>query len=643
MYAQFPYPGPALDERWHIYIPSPEARITALEKGDVDSIVVNRKEDYFRLLEEGFTFSRFAMTGLGAGFWFNCRPEGAPCNNTAFRRALSHLIPKGDLISTVFGPLAEEEISCISFAYGKWYNPNVQVYEYDPELAARLLDEAGYVLPPGARWRIDPATGTTLKALRWVWPSEFTWYTPFVERWTAEAEAIGIPVSLEPTDFGTWAIKCLYDRTFDITMIGFTWYPTPDVLYLFWHSSQDVPGALNLAGLNNATLDAMLDTMLTTLDENLAVECAHKAQQIIMDQAAIIPIYTAILTRAYNPQLMGFVESPAYSGYWALEALRLKWRDRWGGTVKIGVAEEPDNLNPLYSMYDAGMIICTFVTEGIQGPGMMIMDPYTFEFKPWIVKKWTQEAWSDPEIGVTNGTKTTLWLNEGIYFHDSDPGPDDKFGTADDGIVHEFTADYVKFSLEYLRDTKNPTALPVYEHLVKIIVKDRYTVEIYHNQTGLLLLNYISMWGNQVPKHIYNFNVTLYGEPAGIPEGSYEGQVGYGVRDPAIFRPWETPNPWFPDTLTCLVGTGPWIFPPGGWKAGEYVYVKANRHYFKTLIYGDINFDFKVDIKDIFVAAKAFGSELGKPRWDVKADVNGDKKVDIKDIYLVARDFGKTW
>jgi len=294
-------------------------------------------------------------------------------------------------------------------------------------------------------------------------------------------------------------------------------------------------------------------------------------------------------------------------------------------------------------MYDAGMIICTYVTEGIQGPGLIMMDPYTYEYKPWVAEKWKQEPWSDPAIGVTNGTKTTLWLEQGLYFHDSDPGPDDKFGTTDDGVVHEFTADDVKFSFEYLRDTKNPTALPAYQYLVKTTVVDRYTVEIYHNQTGFLLLFYISMWGNQVPKHIYNNDVTLYGEPAGIPAGSYEGQVGYGVKDPSIFRPWEVPNPWFNKTLTCLIGTGPWTFPPGGWKAGEYVYVKANRHYFKTLLIGDLNFDFKVDIKDVFTAAKAFGSEPGHPRWDIKADVDGNLNIDIKDIFFLAKDFGKTW
>jgi len=57
----------------------------------------------------------------------------------------------------------------------------------------------------------------------------------------------------------------------------------------------------------------------------------------------------------------------------------------------------------------------------------------------------------------------------------------------------------------------------------------------------------------------------------------------------------------------------------------------------------DINNDRKVNIADVFVMAKAFGSYPGHIRWEFVADINGDGKVDIKDIYIAARNFGKTY
>jgi len=54
----------------------------------------------------------------------------------------------------------------------------------------------------------------------------------------------------------------------------------------------------------------------------------------------------------------------------------------------------------------------------------------------------------------------------------------------------------------------------------------------------------------------------------------------------------------------------------------------------------DINYDGKVDIKDVALAAKAFGTVPGDPRWEKEADINFDNKVDIKDIATIAKQFG---
>ena len=55
---------------------------------------------------------------------------------------------------------------------------------------------------------------------------------------------------------------------------------------------------------------------------------------------------------------------------------------------------------------------------------------------------------------------------------------------------------------------------------------------------------------------------------------------------------------------------------------------------------GDINGDNKVDIRDISLVAKAFGSVPGSPGWNPVCDVNYDGTVNIKDISIVAKLFG---
>jgi hypothetical protein len=58
---------------------------------------------------------------------------------------------------------------------------------------------------------------------------------------------------------------------------------------------------------------------------------------------------------------------------------------------------------------------------------------------------------------------------------------------------------------------------------------------------------------------------------------------------------------------------------------------------------GDINFDGRVDMKDIGIAGRAFGSYPDNPRWNPLSDENEDGKIDIMDIALTARNFGRTY
>jgi parallel beta-helix repeat protein len=86
-----------------------------------------------------------------------------------------------------------------------------------------------------------------------------------------------------------------------------------------------------------------------------------------------------------------------------------------------------------------------------------------------------------------------------------------------------------------------------------------------------------------------------------------------------------------------------------------YVIDANNTDYYPLMklyvrILGDINGDDRVDMKDIGIAAKAFGShcanydylgEAASPNWNPMCDLNGDGKIDLRDIALIARHFGQ--
>jgi hypothetical protein len=57
---------------------------------------------------------------------------------------------------------------------------------------------------------------------------------------------------------------------------------------------------------------------------------------------------------------------------------------------------------------------------------------------------------------------------------------------------------------------------------------------------------------------------------------------------------------------------------------------------------GDLIKDNAIDMRDIIMALRAFGSTPGAPNWNPNADLNKDGKVDIKDLILIVRLFGQT-
>jgi len=65
-------------------------------------------------------------------------------------------------------------------------------------------------------------------------------------------------------------------------------------------------------------------------------------------------------------------------------------------------------------------------------------------------------------------------------------------------------------------------------------------------------------------------------------------------------------------------------------------------HYVYNPIPGDINSDGIVNIFDLRIVAKAFGSQPSNSNWDPRADLNRDGRINLRDLGLVARNYGRT-
>lgn len=89
-----------------------------------------------------------------------------------------------------------------------------------------------------------------------------------------------------------------------------------------------------------------------------------------------------------------------------------------------------------------------------------------------------------------------------------------------------------------------------------------------------------------------------------------------------------------PDALIGLQVNGP---------TNAYVFRTCYTGQLPPELVGDITGDGVVDIFDVVIVAKAFGSVLGGPNWDQRADLNGDNKIDIFDMVVIAVHYAQVW
>jgi len=520
--------GPRVNELViKIYL-SPEPEFMALQTGEIDIIdwpLTAAKVEEFK---ENPDIVLAEYTELGM-FEFDFNNRRWPMSNLNFRKAIAHLVDKNRIVTEIVKGYGMVLDSIIGPQWGDLYNPNVPKYEYDPEKAAQLLDEAGFVLGPDG-WRIDPRTGERLRELVFVIRADDPLRKQAGLLLAEELEKIGIPVKTEVVDRTIAYQKVMTEYDYDIYTGG--WILDRDGTYIYdlYTSYVDIypePWSLNYIGFNNSEFDYWAYQMKynsTNFEE--FKKAAWKAQEIFMEQVPMVPLWSTVGVKAYRAELKGVVNmvGQGVNNFWTfLNAY--KEDNPFGGTINYGFKSDVETLNPVTAQWYWDHEVLNKIFDSL-----IAVDPYNLQHDlPWLAESWEVEL-------TENGTIVTFKLRNDVLWQDGVP----------------FTAEDVKFTIELYKKW-SPYWLPQVEHIVKVETPDPYTVVCYFD-----VRSYIA----------YRWPGGLYILPKHIWE-TYE--------DPTKAKPWEEPHPTVPG-LTKLVGTGPFIFKE--WKTGEYIRLVWNPKYF---------------------------------------------------------------
>lgn len=208
------------------------------------------------------------------------------------------------------GRIANHAINPILAAY----NDNVNKYPYDPERAAELLDEAGWVMgPDGVRVKDGQRFEFELLVDRGNVTREQEALIA-QENWTA----IGLAPDYQ---FGEFATVVSRYREGDYTSRITYWItpPTEDI-YNYWHST----GSSNFTNYGNAELDELLERGRVTPDATERKAIYDRVQEILADEVPALWLVYPLEPQAIRSNVHDF---PVIGYRDAMPYLNRVWKD----------------------------------------------------------------------------------------------------------------------------------------------------------------------------------------------------------------------------------------------------------------------------------------------------------------------------
>jgi peptide/nickel transport system substrate-binding protein len=312
MYDEWNNRLPYLDYVEFHFIKDKRAEIMAFRSKDLDMVYrlpVEMAKDILGELEQAKENSAdFALQSNPAMSltYFGFQTKLKPFDNVKVRQAFNYAIDRQYIADKVLqGDAAPGIYGIVPPSMPQYDYKGVTGYTYDPEKARQLLAEAGY---PGGKGfpevtlQINNGGG-----------DRNTMTAEYVTN--KLKENLNITVKIEPMPFAqhmetVFTGKSLFWR--------FGWiadYPDPETFLTTLYSrhipaTMDEPSSLNSGRYSSPQFDSIFDAAMVEVDPEKRAELFRRADQVAMNDAAIMPIYYEVNDRLIKRNVRGFDINP---------------------------------------------------------------------------------------------------------------------------------------------------------------------------------------------------------------------------------------------------------------------------------------------------------------------------------------------
>jgi peptide/nickel transport system substrate-binding protein len=281
------------------FIPDSFTRIQELQAGDVD-VIYNVPSERIDALKKDPNIELYSKSQQGADILY-IQPEAKGLTDIRVRLAVLRAIDRRELIAALSG-MAEERygiLAPVMIGFSREFEEEAaKNYSYDPEEAARLLDEAGYRIgTDGIRTKdgekldfefLVPFDVPTLKKI-----------APVIQ---SQLKKAGINLNIREFE-DQYVKQTARDRKNQISMRHYSW-PDGDMLTWLAHTDSGY--------FNYPEIDKLIEAGRESADPEVRADVYAVAERAIMEKGIIVPLVSNIDYSAYRKELKGVVFTPLF-------------------------------------------------------------------------------------------------------------------------------------------------------------------------------------------------------------------------------------------------------------------------------------------------------------------------------------------
>ncbi|MFZ0033829.1 MAG: ABC transporter substrate-binding protein [Sedimentisphaerales bacterium] len=272
------------------FISNATAALQALRSHDVDMFEPGSEQVTDMPKDPQFTkeFKTIIFWDPTFGYWYLGWNEQRPFfKDREVRLAMTYLTDRVAMVAqqtrgkgaVVTGPF---------YIYGRQNDPNIQPWPYDPQKAAQLLDEAGWIDHDGDGVR--DKDGIPFK-FKFTYAAGNISSEQMAKLLKDDAAKVGVEVIPNPTEASIF-MGNINDRNFDSVEAMWGGVIEEDPYQLF-HSSQIQGRGNNYVSFNNPEADKLIDQARRELDEQKRYVLYHQFHKIMHEEQP----YTFLMTR----------------------------------------------------------------------------------------------------------------------------------------------------------------------------------------------------------------------------------------------------------------------------------------------------------------------------------------------------------